>query len=166
MTGDWKFVSEDAGSISLHDCRISSMEESGADLFLYFEDGFDVTRDNPLNPTGRHRNTGPSAIVLKSWHYQNGVFGRGCERVLSDGTRVPLPEVSIPQESFLSGLEPEILDFDWNREAGRLELSCDCWSKAVPPETGGFAELILGCDRLLFCWNELPRDAWFQDWPK
>lgn len=20
-------------------------------------------------------------------------------------------------------------------------------------------------ERVLFCWNSLPRDAWFQDWP-
>ena len=32
--------------------------------------------------------------------------------------------------------------------------------------TDFLAELEEGAERLLFCWNELPRDAWFQDWPK
>ena len=91
MAGGWKFVSEDEGSISLHDHWISRVDQVGEDLMLHFSsDGFDVTKDNPLNPTGRHRNTGPA----------------------------------------------------------------------------GFIVLELYAQRLLFCWNDLPRDAWFQERPK
>ena len=91
MVGGWKFVSEDERSISLHDHWISKVDQVGEDLMLHFSsDGFDVTKDNPLNPTGRHRNTGPA----------------------------------------------------------------------------GFIVLELYAQRVLFCWNDLPRDAWFQDWPK
>jgi hypothetical protein len=91
MADKWKFVSEDGETISLHDHCITSVEEIGTDLILHFtDDGFDVTKDNPLNPTGRHRNAG----------------------------------------------------------------------------LAGFIMLELYAQRVLFCWNDLPRDAWFQDWPR
>lgn len=91
MADKWKFVSETWETISLHDHCITSVEEIGTDLILHFtDDGFDVTKDNPLNPTGRHRNTG----------------------------------------------------------------------------LAGFIVLELYAQRVLFCWNDLPRDAWFQDWPR
>ena len=38
-----------------------------------------------------------------------------------------------------------------------------------PPPPGsedGFVTVLLSCDRLLFCWDDLPTDAWFQERPK
>ncbi len=164
MTGRWVFVSEDAGTISLHDCCIDRVEEDGADLALHFDDdGFNVTRDNPLNPTGRHRNTGPSAIVLENWRWVDGAFGRGCEEIRPDGTKVPVPESYISREQFLAGLKMEIMDFSWDRERGLLTLFADSWIEDLPTQPCSFCETVLGCDRLLFCWNGLPEDAWFQE---
>ena len=91
MAESWKFCSEEGQTISLHDHWISKVDQVGEDLMLHFSsDGFDVTKDNPLNPTGRHRNTGPA----------------------------------------------------------------------------GFIMLELYAQQVLFCWNDLPRDAWFQEQPK
>lgn len=164
MDGGWNFVSEDAGSISLHDCRMDRAEERGTDLLLRFDEGFDVTRDNALNPTGRHRNTGPAAIFLRNWRYIGGTWGRGCEQIFSDGRRVPLPETPIPRAQLLTELSFEILEFDWRN--GVLTIFADGWTEDAPASACGFCEIALGGEHLLFCWNDLPRDAWFQDWPK
>lgn len=58
-------------------------------LILYFDDfGINVTKDNSLNFTGRHRSTGSAAVILKNAYYythnplcklciwQNGIYMR------------------------------------------------------------------------------------------
>lgn len=172
MAGGWKFVSEDEGSISLHDHWISKVDQAGEDLMLHFSsDGFDVTKDNPLNPTERHRNTGPAAIVLKNWRFLEGAFNRDVEVHYPDGTRHYLPEEPLTREMFLSGaFEVEVLDFSWGRESGVFHLDGDggvyCEDSDARDGPEGFIVLELYAERLLFCWNDLPQDAWFQDWPK
>lgn len=172
MYSGWKFMSEDAETISLHDHRISSVEEHGPDLALRFsEDGFDVTKDNPLNPTGRHRNTGPAVVVLKSWQFLEGTFDRDVEVNYPDGTRYYLPEKPLTREQLLSGtFEVEVLDHGWSLESGVFRLDGDGGIYYEDPDTPdgpeGFVALELRAERVLFCWNELPRDAWFQDWPR
>lgn len=168
--GEWSFVSEGWKTVSLHDHCVTRTEEVGPDLVLHFEeDGFDITRDDPLNPTGRHRNTGPAAVVLKHWRWERGAFGPNCFREvrLDNGEKeyIPLPVVPISKNQFLRGLELEVLDFTW--EEGVLTLEGSGFLDPPPPgsETG-FVEIVLSGQRLLFCWNELPRDSWFQDWPK
>ena len=172
MAKSWRFVSEEAETISLHDHCITSVEEDGPDLILHFtDDGFDVTKDNSLNPTGRHRNTGPAAIVLKSWQFLDGAFDRGVEVNCPDGTRYPLPEKPLTQEQLLSGaFEAEVLDFDRDLKTGTFRLYGDGGvyyeGSEIPDGPAGFIVLELYAQRVLFCWNELPRDAWFQDWPR
>ena len=172
MTGSWKFVSETWETISLHDHCITRAEEIGPDLALHFDgDGFDVTKDNPLNPTGRHRNTGPAAIVLKNWRFLEGAFNRDVEVHCPDGTRYYLPEEPLTKVQLLSGaLEAEVLDHSRDPESGVFRLDGDGGVYYEDPDTPdgpvGFIVLELYAQRVLFCWNELPRDAWFQDWPK
>ena len=171
MSGGWKFMSEDAETISLHDHRMTSVEESGPDLVLHFDrDGFDVARDNALNPTGRHLNTGPAAIILKHWRFLDGVFDRYVEVTCPDGTRYLCPETPLTREMFVSGaFAAEVLDHGWNSESGMLRLDGDGGIYYGDPDTPdgpeGFITLDLYAERVLFCWNSLPRDAWFQDWP-
>lgn len=172
MTGSWKFVSETWETISLHDHCITSVEEIGTDLILHFtDDGFDVTKDTPLNPTGRHRNTGPAALILKNWCWKEGAFGSNCFQVISldNGQKeyIPLPVVLITREQFLRDLELEVLAFTWEREKSLVTLEGNGYMD--PPLSGsedGFVTVLLSCNRLLFCWNDLPRDAWFQEQPK
>ena len=167
--GEWSFVSGGWKTVSLHDHCVTRTEEVGPDLVLHFEeDGFDITRDDPLNPTGRHRNTGPAAVVLKHWRWERGAFGPNCFREvrLDNGEKeyIPLPVVPISKNQFLQGLELEVLDFTW--EEGALTLEGSVFPDPPPGSETGFVEIVLSGQRLLFCWNELPRDAWFQDWPK
>ena len=172
MAGVWKFISEEADTISLHDHCISQAEEDGTDLILRFDDdGFDVTKDNSLNPTGRHRNTGPAAIVLKNWRWGEGSFGPYCFQVipLDNGRKeyVPLPIVPITRAQFLHELTLEVLNFTWEPEQSLLTLEGD--GRITPPPPGsetGFLEIKLFGEQMLFCWDDLPRDAWFQDWPR
>lgn len=165
MHGNWKFISEDAQTISLHDHWISLIDENGADLVLHFAaDGFDVTRDNALNPTGRHRNTGRAAVILQNWRWVEGVFNRGVTEIKPGGVRYALPETPLPCEMFLHHLEDlEIYDHAWNAETGQLILAGDWYTDENQSE---FCTITLGCNRLFFCWNALPHDAWFQDWPR
>ena len=172
MLDHWKFVSEEWETISLHDHSITSVEEAGPDLILRFDDdGFDVTRDNSLNPTGRHRNTGPAALVLKNWGWKEGAFGPNCFRVipLDNGQKqyIPLPVVPITREQFLHELELEVLDFTWEQEKPLVTLEGNGYMDPPPPgsETG-FVTVLLSCSQLSFCWNDLPEDAWFQERPK
>ena len=166
MESRWKFVSEDAETISLHDHCITSVEEGGPDLALHFsEGGFDVTKDSPLNPTGRHRSTGPAAVVLKNWRFIEGAFNRDVEVNCPDGTRYFLPEEPLTRQLLLSGaFEAEVLEFDWDRASGTFRLYGDGGVCDDGPD--GFIVLELYAERVLFCWNGLPRDAWFQDWPR
>ena len=172
MADKWKFVSEDGETLSLHDHCITRAEEIGPDLALHFDgDGFDVTKDNPLNPTGRHRNTGPAAIVLKNWRFIDGALDRGVEVNYPNGTRYSLPEKPLTRELLLSGaFEAGVLEHDWSPESGVFHLDGDGGvyyeGSETPDGPAGFIVLELYAQRVLFCWNDLPRDAWFQDWPR
>lgn len=169
MAESWKFCSEEGQTISLHDHCITKTEEVGADLVLYFtDDGFDVEKENPCNPTGRHRNTGPAALVLKNWRFLDGAFYRNCYELWPDGTKRELPEVPLTKEMFLGGgMSIEVLAHDWKPETGVLSLDADgglyCDEPDIPDGPEGFMTLELYAERLLFCWNDLPEDAWFQE---
>lgn len=137
MDQQWKYQSEENNTISLHDCVIDRVEISGDDVILYFDEyGINVTRDNSLNPTGRHRNTGPAAVILKN----------GCYQTL------------ISKESFAQELiEGEVLEFEWNQDLRRFTL------QMVGGINFEYYEMEFICDKVLFCWNDLPEDAWFQN---
>ena len=133
MEQQWKYQSVEDNTISLHDCVIDRVELSGGDVILYFDEyGFNVTKDNSLNPTGRHRNTGPAAVILKN----------GCYQTL------------ISKEFFAQELiEGEILKFEWNQDLRLFTL------KMVGGINFEYYEMEFICDKVLFCWNDLPEDA-------
>lgn len=74
---DWKIVTED-DQISLHDHSISDIH-FGMDIILLFDDGFDVTRNNIKNKTGRHKRTGSASVIL-----HNGIYMRGTKFLSND----------------------------------------------------------------------------------
>ena len=61
---NWRFCSQEDETISLHDCVIDCVEWAEHGIWLSFENGFNVTKDNSLNPTGRHRLTGKAAVFF------------------------------------------------------------------------------------------------------
>lgn len=165
MDQQWKYQSMEDKTISLHDCFIDRVEIFDDDIILYFDEyGFDVTKDNSLSPTGRHRNTGPAAVILKNGCYQTGIGNRNItETRLVEGKTIAhtLPEVLITKESFVRELiEGEVLDFEWNQDLRRFTL------QMVDGINFVYYELEFICDKVVFCWNDLPEDAWFQDWPR
>lgn len=150
---DWKFMSDDVDSISLHDCDISEYI-FGGDIALIFNDGFDVAAPNPLNATGRHKRTGKAAVLLKNGKFISAEYPSYEDK---NGDTVPASEIA---QSELSAHELEVFGID-GYENGVLTLACYDWSP-----TGGrtaFCRLKLSCDELLFCWNEFTDDAWFQE---
>ena len=158
MEQQWKYQSVEDNTISLHDCVIDRVELSGGDVILYFDEyGFNVTKDNSLNPTGRHRNTGPAAVILKNGCYQTGTGKRNItEPRLVDGKTMvhTQPEVLISKESFAQELiEGEILKFEWNQDLRLFTL------KMVGGINFEYYEMEFICDKVLFCWNDLPEDA-------
>lgn len=161
----WRFQSEDWETISLQDCRISDIEQTEDRLVLFFAESFDVERDSSLNPTGRHRNTGPAAVILEGGHFLEGAFGRNVVASVrsTDGTfrDVPLQEHPMDENTFLHKLELEVMAYQWDRENGRFTLDCDNLTNEGPwPRI--CCQIVLACDWAVFCWNDLPRDAWFQ----
>lgn len=155
---DWRFCSQEDDTISLHDCVMARVEWEKDGLWLIFEDGFDVTKDNSLNPTGRHRLTGKAAVFLKDGAYLEGAWNRNCTTQNSgDSEPIPLQEIPLRQEQFRAW-SPEVLDFTWEPEKRHLSIT------AI--DGIGYCEINFSCESLWFCWNELPKDAWFQDWPK
>ena len=163
----WRFQSEDAETVSLHDCRISAVRQTATGLALVFAEGFDVRRDNAQNAAGRHRRTGPAAVYLENGRFLEGAFDRNTTQLVRemDGTRrmVPVAERPVDGETFLHKLDLEVLDARWEPAVRRLTLSCDNRAD-VGEGTRTFCEIVLACDRVVFCWDDLPGDAWFQDW--
>ncbi len=155
---DWRFCSQEDETISLHDCVMDGVNWAESGIWLSFENGFNVTKDNSLNPTGRHRLTGKAAVFLSNGVYLEGAWNRNCTmQTPSDPEPILLQETPIPQEQF-ADWSPEVLDFTWEPENQRFSID------AV--DHIGFCEINFSCTELWFCWNELPEDAWFQDWPK
>lgn len=155
---DWYFCSQEDDTISLHDCVMNRLEWDKGGLWLIFEDGFDVTKDNSLNPTGRHRLTGKAAVFLKNGSYLEGAWNRNCTmQNPGDSEPIPLQEISIQREQ-LAELSPEVLDFIWEPEKRHLSIT------AI--DDVGYCEINFSCESLWFCWNELPEDSWFQELSK
>jgi len=133
---DWRFCSQEDDTISLHDCVMDRVEWDKGGLWLIFEDGFNVAKDNSLNPTGRHRLTGKAAVFLKNGSYLESAI----------------------QREQLAELSPEVLDFTWEPEKRHLSI--------FAIDDVGYCEINFSCESLWFCWNELPEDAWFQELSK
>ena len=143
---NWKVITEDT-EISLHDHVITDVE-IGKDIILYFEDGFDVTRENACNNTGRHKLTGNAAVVL-----QNATFIEVIKYLADNAEkRVALEE--------LRDLEFEMLKFTEDNEKQEVVIFGDAWDECA------FSKLVFWASGVLYCWNEFVDDAWFQDWAK
>lgn len=143
---DWKIVTED-DQISLHDHSISDIH-FGMDIILLFDDGFDVTRNNIKNKTGRHKRTGSASVIL-----HNGIYMRGT-KFLSNDT-----EKNVYKEE-VSNIDLEVLEFSFDRDNGKVEIFGDAWDECL------FCKLEFKASEVSYCWNEFVDDAWFQDWDK
>ena len=139
---NWKFKTVD-DNISLHDHLISDVD-IGKDIILFFDDGFDVTKDNICNQTGCHKRTGRSAVVLHDARYIGGV------KFLNEASE---KEIAIEE---LKNIDFEVLEFKYM--AGKVEIYGDAWDECL------FSKLEFICNKVSYCWNEFIDDAWFQDW--
>ncbi len=149
---EWRYCSEDWKSISLHDNFISGMLFED-DVTIEFEDGFDVCAENPLNDTGRHKYTGQAAVLLKNGRFISAKYPSYTEK-LPDGSENVVSEEKMSLDE-LRRLELEVFDFDF--EENVVTIWCSVWNNSK-----SFCEFKLSCDKLLFCWNELLGDSWFQ----
>ena len=61
----YRHCDDDPSLFSLHDCRAEKMSYESRTLSFYFPDGFWVTRDHPLNSTGKIVRTGPSEVKYR-----------------------------------------------------------------------------------------------------
>lgn len=143
---DWKIVTED-DHISLHDHSISDIH-LGTDIILLFDDGFDVTRDNIKNKTGRHKRTGSASVIL-----HNGIYMRGIKFWPNEA------EKNVNKEE-LSNIDLEVLEFSFDSDKGKVEIFGDAWDECL------LCELEFKASEVSYCWNEFVDDAWFQDWDK
>lgn len=141
---DWKYKTN-KDNITLHDHEITEwiFEE---DITLVFNDGFDVFADCRLNDTGRHKQTGKSAVILKKGRFVSGYISSG------------FVDRNITRDE-LERLELEILNF--KRLPNGVVLDCDAWNRETRRDAG-FCETEFSCEDVLYCWNEFTSDAWFQ----
>ena len=155
---DWSFYSCEDNTISLHDCFMSCVKCEKNGLWMIFEEGFNVTKDNSLNTSGRHQLTGKAAIFLKSGSYLEGAWNRNCTIQNSKNSKpIKLQETPILQKQF-ANWSLEILDFEWEPQNKHLSI--------IAIDEVGYCEINFFCEELWFCWNDFITDAWFQDWPK
>lgn len=140
---DWKFKTR--GNVTLHDHEITEWF-FGEDVTLIFEEGFDVFADCPENSTGRHKQTGKSAVILKNGRFVSGFISSG------------FVDRQITKEKLLR-LDLEVLDFKILPDG--VILDCDAWNRETHKDAG-FCEAEFSCGDVLFCWNEFTGDAWFQ----
>lgn len=140
---DWKIVTED-DQISLHDHSISDIH-FGTDIILLFDDGFDVTRNNTENKTGRHKRTGSASVIL-----HNGIYMQGIKFLLNDA------EKNVNKEE-VSNIDPEVLEFSFDSDNGKIEIIGDAWDECL------LCKLEFKASKVSYCWNEFVDDAWFQD---
>ena len=105
---DWRFCSQEGDTISLHDCIMDHTEWEKGGLWLVFESGFNVTKDNSLNLTGRHRLTGKAGVFLKAGSYLEGAWNRNCTwQASANSEPIPLREIPIQREQF-TDWSPEV----------------------------------------------------------
>ena len=152
---NWKYITE-SDEVSLHDCIVTEWV-FGEDITLNFEDGFDVCRTNPLNDTGRHKRTGESAAILKNAKFISAELS-AYTVTHSDKTTEEIPATELTFDEIAKFADAEILSSDYENGVFTLEGLAE-----IPH---GFFEVILFCDKPLYCWNEFTDDAWFQDYPK
>ena len=99
-----------------------------------------------------------AAVFLKAGSYLEGAWNRNCTRQGPDDSEpISLQEIPIHPKQF-TDWSPEVLDFTWDPEKQHLSIT------AI--DSIGYCEINFSCEELWFCWNELPEDVWFQDWPK
>lgn len=146
---EWRYVSDDWESVSLHDYDITDIEIN-EDIILNYADGFDICAENPLNDTERHKHTGKAAVVLK-----NGAFLSAEYPSYEDGKLGTVPAQNIGLEELLT-LDLEVYSFDLKN--GIFTLECNVWQSEKSFLTARFK-----CEKPLFCWNEFTDDAWFQE---
>lgn len=67
MEQNWKYktINNPENTISLHDRTITEWERGDGYTAMIFGDGFDVDDENENNRTGRHLQTGKSAVILR-----------------------------------------------------------------------------------------------------
>ena len=137
---EWKTVTDDP-NVSLHDHLITTIE-ANENIILHFQNGFDVTKCNPVNLTGRHMHTGKAAVIL-----HNAVLLEGT-KYLNDNSEKKLTVDDFSEVDF------EVLSFSYEGET--VELCGDAFDDSV------FCKLLFKVSGVEFCWNEFIEEAWFQ----
>lgn len=162
----WRNQSADSDTISLHDCMISEIVQTEAAIVLNFADGFDVTCNHSLNHTGRHKRTGPAAVILQHGHFEEGSFNSGGTQQISmvDGVIVEriIPEIALSEQAFFKKITFEVLSFTWEAAQKHFLLFGLNWTNDGPACQEEYCEIRLSCEHVVYCWNEFVANAWFQ----
>ncbi|MCL2235883.1 MAG: hypothetical protein FWB98_05535 [Defluviitaleaceae bacterium] len=72
------------GDFSLHDCRVTRIENDDGNITLYFVDGYWITKSNPQNLHNKTLKTGASSLVFGNANCEDVIFnGKNGSRRLS-----------------------------------------------------------------------------------
>jgi SAM-dependent methyltransferase len=159
--GMWKYESCDFENISLHDNFIDKIQADGNDVFLVFDEGFDVVKTHPLNNTGKSKHTTTSQIILRNTKFLKGIIHHWeWQTGRSEQEKIDL-EWLLNTTCYI-----EVLDWflNFKVEDGTGSLCANMyWQNSSKSE---YLELEFSCSDVLFCWNDYSEDAWFEGWPE
>ena len=147
----WTFESDNHQDISLHDNLFNEIVVKKNDIFLIFNDGFDILKSHPLNDTQKSKHTTKSRINMVNAH-----FIKGNAFINSNQT------YEFDFQALINGFSHfEVLQFKMENNVLYLfgNLAADGRENEV-------VEVWFSCSNVIFSWNDYSSDAWFEGWLK
>ena len=153
----YRHCDDDPSLFSLHDCRAEKMSYESRTLSFYFPDGFWVTRDHPLNSTGKIVRTGPSEVKYRI--LDEDIDGADIY-VFTEKQRRNALRVSWEPGNFLAAVNGGSLQVEFITQYQSWQyILHKCWAWFGPHHKE--CEIILHTDQTLWCWDSLcPDRVW------
>lgn len=158
---NYKYTTKEEETISLHDHFIEKIIFS--DNIILEMDGFDITRDNEYNKTGKHKYSEKTCIVLKNGKYKEGLF---------EFTTTASKEENFKETHYIEEIkEADIISNKYNFEVLEHLINYDTLDKTKKifkidcvDKIKFYCSLEFYCDEVIFCFNDYFSDAWFEGW--
>lgn len=154
----YRHCDDNSSLFSLHDCRAEKMTYESGVLSFCFPDGFWITRDHPLNTTGKTVKTGPSEVKYRI--LDEDIDGADIY-VFTEKKRRNALRVSWEPENFLSAVNGGAFQVEFITEYRSYQsILHKCWIWFQQGSRYKECEMILHTDSSRYCWNGLQKDRY------
>ena len=149
---NWKYISDNATEISLHDQHITKFIRDGNDIILFFEEGFFIDKNHPMNNTGEHQFSTYSAIIL-----QDGYLISSEERLMDgkDSPSHPINEGLLFTDTYRDML---VGNHTWSPQKQLFSIVAFLESPSL------YLDLRFHCSNIIICWDEFAHGDWVDRW--